>query len=113
MSLQVNGQTIEIDNEGFLLNPEDWNKSVAEVLAEQTNIQMTKDHWQVVNLVREHYETNQSVPEARTLLKALGKSIGKENATRRYLYQLFPYGYGQQACKIAGTRKPLKLMLDV
>jgi tRNA 2-thiouridine synthesizing protein E len=36
-----------------------------------------------------------------------------EKATRKYVYQLFPYGYGQQACKIAGMRKPLKLMLDV
>ena len=36
-----------------------------------------------------------------------------EKATRKFLYTLFPYGYGQQACKIAGMRKPLKLMLDV
>ena len=63
--------------------------------------------------MREHYETYQSIPAARTTLKAMGRRIGKENATRRYLYQLFPYGYGQQACKIAGTRKPLILMLDV
>ena len=38
---------------------------------------------------------------------------GKEIATRRYVYDLFPYGYGQQACKIAGMRKPLKLLLDL
>ena len=38
---------------------------------------------------------------------------GKEIATRRYVYDLFPYGYGQQACKIAGMRRPLKLLLDL
>ena len=38
---------------------------------------------------------------------------GEERATRRALYALFPTGYGQTACKIAGMRKPLKLMLDV
>ncbi len=38
---------------------------------------------------------------------------GKEKATRKFLYELSPYGYGQQACKIAGMRKPRKLMLDV
>ncbi|MGD8875996.1 MAG: TusE/DsrC/DsvC family sulfur relay protein, partial [Gammaproteobacteria bacterium] len=53
------------------------------------------------------------VPEARTLLKHLQTEWGKDKATRRYLYQLFPRGYGQQACKIAGMRKPRKLMLDV
>ena len=43
----------------------------------------------------------------------LGKQFGKEKAARKFLYQLFPYGYGQQACKIAGMRKPRKLMLVV
>lgn len=113
MSLEVNGRTINTDNEGFLLNPDDWDHAVAEVIAAQEKIDMSEDHWQVVTLVREHLEYNQCVPEARILLRALAAEIGKDKATRRYLYNLFPYGYGQQACKIAGTRKPLKLMLDV
>jgi tRNA 2-thiouridine synthesizing protein E len=62
--------------------------------------------------VRDCFERHQTVPEARTRLKALATEYGKELGTRRYLYQLFPYGYGQQACKIAGMRKPRKLMLD-
>ena len=67
----------------------------------------------VVHYVREHLKERQSVSEARHLLKAMKDKLGKDKATRRYLYQLFPYGYGQQACKIAGERKPLKLMSDV
>jgi sulfur relay (sulfurtransferase) DsrC/TusE family protein len=39
--------------------------------------------------------------------------LPKDKATRRHLYQRFPRGYGQQACKFAGMRKPRKLMLDV
>lgn len=74
---------------------------------------MTAERWNVVNFVREFYEANHSVPEARVLLKAMAQRMGKEQATRKYLYKLFPYGYGQQACKIAGMRKPKKLMLDV
>jgi len=113
MSIEINGRIVDTDDEGFLLQPDDWDQAVAEVLAELENIDMTENHWQIVNMIREHFEYSQCVPEARILLKTLAKSIGKENATRRYLYRLFPYGYGQQACKIAGTRKPLKLMLDV
>ncbi len=113
MPIEVNGRVVDTDNEGFLTEPSDWDHSVAEVLARQENIEMTDDHWQVVKIVREHYEYSQCVPEARILLKTLAKKIGKNQATRKYLYNLFPYGYGQQACKIAGTRKPLKLMLDV
>ena len=113
MALHINGNTIETDDEGFLVDPTDWNRDVAQAIADELNIEMEESHWEVVEWVRAYYEQNQIVPEARHLLKALRERHGKERASRRYLYQLFPYGYGQQACRIAGTRKPLKLMLDV
>ena len=113
MSLIVNGKQIEIDNEGFLLYPDQWNEEVAETIAKQLDLEMIDARWQIVTMIREHFEINQSVPEARIILRGLREKVGKENATRKYLYGLFPYGYGQQACKIAGMRKPLKIMLDV
>ena len=111
--LEVNNKAIELDNEGFLLKPEDWDPQVADALAQTLDLEMNDKRWEIVNIVREHFEERQSVPEARTILKALRERHGKETATRKYLYELFPYGYGQQACKIAGMRKPLKIMLDV
>ena len=106
---------LERDNEGYLLDPSVWNHDIALKIAAEVNIRLTPEHWTVINFVREHYEARQVVPEARTLLKHLKEQANgeKEKATRRYLYGLFPFGYGQQACKIAGMRKPLKLMLDV
>ncbi len=101
------------DNEGFLLDPQQWDKQLAQSIARDIGIEMTDQHWEVVHFIRDHYDNYQVVPEARTLLKTLRDRHGKERATRRYVYDLFPYGYGQQACKIAGMRKPLKLMLDV
>jgi len=104
---------IKTDNEGFMLHPEEWNEDIALSIAEDLGLEMNEQRWEIVRIIREHYEDRQSVPEARTLLKALRDRHGKEIATRKYVYNLFPYGYGQQACKIAGMRKPLKLMLDV
>jgi len=111
--LQVNGQTIKLDREGFLLEPSDWNVDVARAIAEKENIEMTDAVWEVVSFVREYYEERQSVPEHRVLLKELRNRHGKEKARRKYVYNMFPYGYGQQACKIAGMRVPLKLLLDL
>jgi len=111
--LEVAGKFIETDNEGFLVDPADWDINVANKLAEQLDIEMSAHHWEVVNFVRAYYEQTQTVPEARYALKDLAEKLGKELVNRKFLYQLFPYGYGQQACKIAGMRKPLKLMLDV
>ena len=113
MAIEVNGVLLETDNEGYLLDPSDWNQEVALSLAAIELLEMNASRWQIVNIVRRHFEERQTVPEARTVLKALRELLGKEQATRKYLYGLFPYGYGQQACKIAGMRKPLKIMLDV
>ncbi len=113
MGLEVNGQVLETDEEGFLLDPAQWNRDVAEHIARGERLELDESRWRVVQFVRDYFEERHSVPEARTVLKALAETLGKENATRKYLYALFPYGYGQQACKIAGMRKPRKLMLDV
>ena len=111
--LVVNGKRLATDEEGFLLDTGDWNLDVAKVIAEGEGLELTPERWAVVNFVRTHFEERQTVPEARHVLKALADQLGADKGTRKYLQSLFPYGYGQQACKIAGMRKPRKLMLDV
>lgn len=113
ISIDVEALRIEVDNEGFLLDPEAWTVKVAEVIAEQEDIELNGQHWRVINFVRSEFERNQVVPQARHVLKMLQEHHGTEGGNRKALQSLFPYGYGQQACKIAGMRKPLKLMLDV
>lgn len=112
-ALEIGGKSFDVDNEGYLLDPTDWSQEIAHHIADGERLDMCADRWTVVNFVRDYYEQNQSVPETRRVLKLLGEQLGKDKATRKFLYSLFPYGYGQQACKIAGMRKPLKLMLDV
>jgi len=53
------------------------------------------------------------VPELRTILKEMKLKFGENKATRKYIYKLFPYGYGQQGCLIAGMKQPKKLWLDL
>ncbi len=106
-------EQIATDEEGFFLNPEQWNQELAKAVAQQEGIDLETDHWRGINFIRNYFEERQIVPENRTLLKFLKENLSPEPATRRYIPQLFPYGYGQQACQIAGMRKPRKLMLDV
>ena len=112
-ALTVNDKLINIDHEGYLLDPSDWNEDVARAIAETEDIELTEKVWEVVRFVREYFEVNQCIPEHRRLLQELRKRHGKSVATRKYVYDMFPYGYGQQACKIAGMRVPLKLLLDL
>ena len=112
-TITVNERIIEVDNEGYLLNPDDWDLDVANKLSEIINVDMTELHWEVVNYVRNYFDDNYAVPEFRHCLKFLTAKLGKDLVNRKFVYKLFPYGYGQQACKIAGMRKPLKIILDL
>ncbi len=105
--------TIKKDEDGFLLDPDDWNEDVAIEIAKSGNLSLTDEHWMLIQLIRNYYYEHSSVPELRKILKQLKSRLGEEKATRKYVYALFPYGYGQQGCKIAGMRQPKKLWLDL
>ena len=104
---------LNVDDDGFLLNPEDWTEEIAEYIAKNENIELTEERWMLIKIIRDYYAYYGAVPELRKILKQLKEEIGPEKATRKYVYSLFPYGYGQQGCKIAGMRQPKKLWLDL
>ncbi len=106
MPLEVNGKTYETDEEGYLANLSDWSEEVAKALAESEGLEMTENHWEVVNFLREYYQEYQIAPAVRVLTKAIGKKLGKDKGNSKYLYELFPYGPAKQACKVAGLPKP-------
>jgi len=106
MAIECNGNSYETDEEGYLTNLADWNEDLAKFMAEQENIQLTDNHWEVINFLRDYYNEYQIAPAVRVLTKAIGKKLGPDKGNSQYLYELFPYGPAKQACKIAGLAKP-------
>ncbi|CCQ74007.1 TusE/DsrC/DsvC family sulfur relay protein [Magnetospira sp. QH-2] len=106
MAYEVNGKTIEHDEEGYLTNLAEWSKDVAELIAKDEGVDMGQEHWEVIDFLREYYEEYQIAPAIRVLVKAIGKKLGPEKGSNKYLYELFPYGPAKQACKIGGLPKP-------
>jgi tRNA 2-thiouridine synthesizing protein E len=106
MAYELNGQTIEHDEEGFITDVSQWTKELADYLAEKENIKMTPEHWEVVNFLRGYYNEYQIAPAIRVLVKQMKVAFGPEKGNNKYLYELFPYGPAKQACKIAGLPKP-------
>lgn len=94
----------EVDAEGYLTDPNNWSETLAIEFARQENIQLTDDHWDVIRFMREYYEQHQIIPDARFAIKHLVARLGKES--RNKIFELFPYGYVKQACRIAGMRRP-------
>ncbi|MBW8364116.1 MAG: TusE/DsrC/DsvC family sulfur relay protein [Rhizobium sp.] len=103
----------ERDNEGYLLDSANWSRAVAQLLAAEDGLALTPAHWQVIDFIRAWYGDTESVPEARRVIQYLAEGGRDKRVAKQALYDLFPHGYGQQACRVAGMRKPLKLMLDV
>ena len=105
-TISVEGKDLEVDEEGYLVNLDEWFPEVASAMAVIDEVEMEDDHWDIINFLREYYEEYQIAPAVRVLTKAVAKKLGKEKGNSKYLYQLFPYGPGKQACKFAGLPKP-------
>lgn len=106
MTINVNGATIETDSEGYLVDPAQWDEQVAEILAARQGVDLGEEHWRVIRFMREFYEERQVAADARFVMRFLADELGHGKAARSRLFNLFPYGYVQQACKIAGMRRP-------
>ena len=111
--LEIEDKKIAVDMHGFLIDPEEWDREVALKQANLCQVEMSDEHWVVVNYIREKYEYSSCVPEVKHLLKHMNEQLGEKRSTQKYLYKLFPYGYAIYACRIAGMRVPLKTMLDL
>ncbi len=106
MQLELEGRAVPLDDEGYLLEPAEWDEKIALVFADQEEIVLREEHWAVIRYMREYYESHQTIPDARHVIKYLSEYLGKASTGRNDLFRLFPYGYVKQACRIAGMRRP-------
>jgi dissimilatory sulfite reductase related protein len=91
---------VDIDAEGFLTNPEQWNEQLAETIAAENGIpELTERHWLIVKFMRDRFLTTGTAPSIRSLGKESGVPI-------KELYRLFPKGPAKLAAKIGGIPKP-------
>jgi len=108
MALVVEGKTIETNENGYLLNVADWTEAVAEAIAKVEGVELTQQHWDVINYLRDEHINNNNEPMERQLLKDIGKKWGTK-PTSKEVYILFPLAPTKQGRKIAGlpqsTRK--------
>ncbi len=91
---------VDVDTEGFLTNPGQWNGEIARAIARGNGIpELTGRHWLVVRFMRGRYLATGSAPSIRSLGKESGVPV-------KELYQLFPKGPAKLAAKIGGIPKP-------
>jgi TusE/DsrC/DsvC family sulfur relay protein len=92
--------SVDVDAEGFMTDPQQWNERIAEQIARENGIaELSERHWLVVKFMRERYLASGTAPSIRSLGKESGVPI-------KELYQLFPKGPAKLAAKIGGIPKP-------
>lgn len=98
--IELAGKMVEVDEDGFIQDPEIWDNELAAALAPLEEVPvLTDDHWKVVNMIREYYLRTGVAPMIRKLCKDTGFTL-------KQIYELFPTGPAKGACKIAGLPKP-------
>jgi dissimilatory sulfite reductase related protein len=100
-TVDFGGKQYEVNEEGFMVHPEEWTEDLARFLAQkEENIEsLTDQHWAVIRFIRQHFEEKQSAPMVRSICKTTGIPL-------RLVYELFPSGPAKGACKLAGLPKP-------
>ena len=101
MSIEVNGKTIELDDNGNLTDPTAWDEDVARALAAQDNLELTEKHFDVLNYLRTEYLENNEQPMERMINKGMSKVWGNKVSSKD-LYVLFPGAPSKQGNRIAG-----------
>lgn len=94
----INGHQVEVNDEGYMLNPEQWNKSIAIEIAKEEGIELSDRHFTIIDYIRERILSGEALS-----LRRIGKS-GVVDI--KEFYQLFPGAPLKKATKIAGVPKP-------
>jgi TusE/DsrC/DsvC family sulfur relay protein len=100
----VNGEELETDDQGYLLEP-DYRDEVVPVIAQAESLTLGDDHWKVVRYLREEYREQGHTPNFRAMLKGLAEVL--PGCDSKSLYDLFPIGPAKQGPKVAGLPQPL------
>ena len=110
MEFEVDGRTIRTDEQGFLLELEDWSEAFARALAAHEGVELYVDHWELIWYFRDYYAETQSVPTMRRMVLELGKREGgrfrDRKAYEKHIYKLFPSDPVRAICKLAGLPMP-------
>ena len=95
------------DAEGYLFQPVEWDESLAQTIAREEGIELDDSYWPAIHFIRDYFLEHDIAPDVRHLITHLAsENQSSKKEAKKIVFDLFPYGYVKQACKIAGMKKP-------
>jgi tRNA 2-thiouridine synthesizing protein E len=104
--IEFKNKKIPVDSDGYLINPADWSKDLADHIAASAGIKLTADHWWVINFTQNYLKENEFLPVIRVVVNSLRRAGLKDKANDAHLFKLFAPTPIRLACKIAGLHRP-------
>ncbi len=102
-SIEINGEEILTDSEGYLVNPDDWSEAFVREQAKQEGLELNSEHWEIIRFQRDWYAKNAKQATVRDMIKHFRELWGKEKGSNNYLHEIFPRGGPQkQGNRLAG-----------
>ena len=102
----MNNEQIAFDREGFLVNLRDWNQTVAQQIATEHMIELTDDHWLVIEALRNFYHDTDVAPAMRPFVKLVRTEVKESLGNSIELMALFGDSPAKMAARIAGLPRP-------
>lgn len=97
---KIAGFEVQVNDEGFMTNPAEWNKEIAVALAKEEGIaELTDAHWKVIEFCRQSAAASGAAPTLRAITNGAGVST-------KDLFALFPKGPAKKVARISGLGKP-------
>jgi len=99
-TLEIAGKTVQVNEEGFMTDPSQWDKDIAVEIAKEEGIEeLGTDHWKIIEYCRQKATESGSAPTLRQITSGSGVST-------KDLFKLFPKGPAKKVAKISGLGKP-------
>lgn len=106
MSIVINGIEKETDDYGYLLET-DFSEEAVLAFAAAESLELTEQHWKIINYLRDKFREEGHTPNARNLVKGLQDEADMPEADNKLMFDLFPDGgAAKQGCRIAGLTQP-------
>ncbi len=95
----IAGVTLDLNDEGFLTNPAQWNDEVCTQLAKNIGLELTDEHWAMVRFLRSDFEAQGETATLRRASTQTGVPVKR-------LFELFPAKPAKKMSYISGLPKP-------
>jgi len=95
----IEGRAVHVNDEGFLIDPAEWDEPLARCLAARIGIELTDEHWKAIRFLRQDYATQGETATLRRISTVGGIPV-------KTLFQLFPQKPAKKLAYVAGLPKP-------